>query len=127
MKLATLFETKTQLVTVTFPGKTLTYTMVLKPFGLEGNGRTIWIGDCEVHDSKDEHHETMKVAAVFREDGSLYAAKYAGKPDIVANASRKAQVEKRRAFGTGHGDPLDNWTVYRKGEVEVEGYTGASE
>lgn len=123
MKLQALFEKVSQLVTVTFDAHpTITYTMVLRPVGVDGADRPVYVGNCEVHDSKDGHQDTMFAAAVFRRDGTLYAANYwTNMPEAVA-AAGKAIATARKAYGKGHRDKHENFDTYRIGEAHVEGY-----
>lgn len=123
MKLQALFEKVSQLVTVSFEfNKSVTYTMVLRPVGTDGAGRPVYVGNCEVHDSKDDHQQAMFVAAVFRTDGTLYAANYWDKMADAVMAAGKAIATARKAYGRGHRDKHENFDTYRAGETHVEGY-----
>jgi hypothetical protein len=123
MQLQHLFEKVSQLVTVTFEHHpTLTYTMVLRPVGTDGAGRPVYVGNCEVHDTKDGHQDAMFVAAVFRTDGTLYAANYWTKMAEAVIAAGKAIATARKAYGKGHKDKHENFDTYRVGETHAEGY-----
>jgi hypothetical protein len=123
MQLQHLFEKVSQLVTVTFEYQpSLTYTMVLRPIGTDGAGRPVYVGNCEVHDSKDGLENSMFVAAVFRTDGTLYGANYWDKMADAVMAAGKVIATARKALGKGHKDKHENFETYRAGETHVEGY-----
>lgn len=123
MKLQSLFGKVSQLVTVTIAAHpTITYTMTLRLTGTDGLGRPVYVGDCEIHDIKDEHAERMFVCAVFRPNGTLYAANYWVKMADAVLAASKATGDARKAYGKGHRNKHENFDTYREGEVDVEGY-----
>jgi hypothetical protein len=123
MKLQALFEKVSQLITATFPGKdTLSYTFVLRKLGYDGVNRPVYCGHCNIHDTKDEHDDVVFCAVVFRPNGTLYAAQYVDSLAKAAEAGGLAIAQRRKAYGKGHRGQLENWTTYREGEIEVEGY-----
>ena len=124
MKLQSLVESAKQLVTVTFKyHPTLTYTMLLKLVGQDGAKRPVYVGSCEVHDSKDEHTQTMHTCAVFRPNGTLTAASYWQTMQEAVKASES--TASRMSYGRGHRNIYDNFETYREGEAFVDGYSQA--
>jgi hypothetical protein len=123
MKLQALFEKVSQIVTITFTHHpTLTYTMALRQVGLDGNDRRVYVGNCEVYDSADGETSSMFTVAVFRQNGTFYAANYWHKMSDAVEAAGKVIASRRKAYGKGHRDIQENFDTYREAETTVEGY-----
>lgn len=123
MQLTQLFEKVSQVFTATFAhNNDLTYAFVLRRVGADGNDRPVYVGDCNVHDSGDDSNNRMKVAVVMRPDGTLYAAHYCEKMTDAVEAAGLAISTLRKAYGVGHKNNSENWTTYRVGDIEVDGY-----
>jgi hypothetical protein len=99
------------------------YNFVVKLVGEDGNNRPVYVGHLLVEeDGQPATKNKMFAAIVMRPDGSLLAGFYSESKKDCEKAADMAISEKRKGYGTGHRNALDNWNTYSKDMVEIEGY-----